>query len=130
MNVFCECQTATAWNSSAVKQTYSYSSACGKQACWKHMNTANIMSKYRKTKQVPMSSFEIYISEGDRLFRKGDFGKAIKIYSTALELKPGDKNCLVARSKCYLKLGQAEASLRDAEESLHTDKNSIKVLVH
>ncbi|NXX85801.1 TTC25 protein, partial [Urocolius indicus] len=46
----------------------------------------------------------------------------------ALKLIPGDSNCLVARSKCYLKLGDTENSLKDAEASLQTDKTFYKGL--
>ena len=45
----------------------------------------------------------------------------------ALEFREGDKNCLVARSQCYLQLGDAEKALKDAEETLVDDKNYIKV---
>ncbi|NXS99308.1 TTC25 protein, partial [Jacana jacana] len=46
----------------------------------------------------------------------------------ALKLRAGDKNCLVARSKCYLKLGDTENSLKDAEASLQSDKTFSKGL--
>lgn len=45
----------------------------------------------------------------------------------ALKLRAGDKHCLVARSKCYLKLGDTENSLKDAEASLQNDKTFCKV---
>ena len=47
--------------------------------------------------------------------------------SQALELQPGYKVCLVQRSKCYLRLGDPDAALRDAEESLAEDKDYNKV---
>ncbi|NWT82073.1 TTC25 protein, partial [Lanius ludovicianus] len=40
----------------------------------------------------------------------------------ALKLRPGDKHCLITRSKCFLKLGDTENSLKDAEASLQIDK--------
>ncbi|KFP20720.1 Tetratricopeptide repeat protein 25, partial [Egretta garzetta] len=46
----------------------------------------------------------------------------------ALRLRVGDKHCLVARSKCYLKLGDTENSLKDAEASLQNDKTFSKGL--
>ncbi|NXN43123.1 TTC25 protein, partial [Rhinoptilus africanus] len=46
----------------------------------------------------------------------------------ALKLRAGDKHCLVARSKCYLKLGDTENSLKDAEASLQSDKTFSKGL--
>lgn len=45
----------------------------------------------------------------------------------ALELKPDDQHCLVTRSKCYLQVGNAEASLVDAENALEQNKQLIKV---
>lgn len=44
----------------------------------------------------------------------------------ALELNPGDKNGLVARSKCYLLLGEPLLALQDAETALHSDKTFIR----
>lgn len=49
--------------------------------------------------------------------------------SQALRLQNGDKNCLVARSKCFLKMGELEKSLKDAEESLQGDPTFCKVTV-
>ena len=42
-------------------------------------------------------------------------------------MRPEDKNCLVARSRCNLQLGDAEAALADAEKTLEDDKNFIRV---
>ncbi|XP_009325298.1 PREDICTED: tetratricopeptide repeat protein 25 [Pygoscelis adeliae] len=49
-------------------------------------------------------------------------------FSSALKLRAGDKHCLVARSKCYLKLGDTENALKDAEASLQNDKTFSKGL--
>ncbi|NXL95955.1 TTC25 protein, partial [Alectura lathami] len=40
----------------------------------------------------------------------------------ALKLRAGDKHGLIARSKCHLRLGDTENSLKDAEASLQNDK--------
>lgn len=48
----------------------------------------------------------------------------------ALEIEPNDKNCLVARSKCHLKLGDAKAALKDAEAALEDDGEFNKVSFH
>ena len=42
-------------------------------------------------------------------------------------MKPAEKNCLIARSKCYLQLGEPENALADANETLKDDKKYIKV---
>ncbi|CAH1249599.1 TTC25 [Branchiostoma lanceolatum] len=77
----------------------------------------------------PKSSFVTYLSEGDKLFDNGEYRKALESYSTALEIQPEDKTCLVARAKCYLALGDSDAALRDAEAALKDDKEYIKGLL-
>lgn len=76
----------------------------------------------------PKSSFTTYLSEGNVHFNQGEYKKALDSYTQALELQPGYKVCLVQRSKCYLRLGNADAALRDAEESLAEDKEYNKGL--
>lgn len=45
----------------------------------------------------------------------------------ALELREGDRACLVARSKCHLQLGDNTLALNDAESSLSEDLEYHKV---
>ncbi|XP_064030389.1 outer dynein arm-docking complex subunit 4 isoform X2 [Pogoniulus pusillus] len=55
--------------------------------------------------------------------------RALRRHSAeALKLRAGDKHCLVARSECYLRLGDTENALRDAEASLQNDKTFSKGL--
>ncbi|KAM6368660.1 outer dynein arm-docking complex subunit 4 [Pluvialis apricaria] len=77
---------------------------------------------------VPAGTFLGFMAEGTLLFRRGEYGKALACFSNALKLRAGDKHCLVARSKCYLKLGDTENSLKDAEASLQNDKTFSKGL--
>lgn len=72
------------------------------------------------------STFPSYMAEGERLYLCGDYFKAAQSFSNALHLQSGDKNCLVARSKCYLKMGDLEKSLNDAEASLQSDPTFCK----
>jgi len=76
----------------------------------------------------PKSSFATYLAEGDTLFKQSEFKKALDSYSLALELQPNDKICLVARSKCHLKLGDPQKALLDAEAALTEDKEFNKGL--
>lgn len=46
----------------------------------------------------------------------------------ALELNPDEKSALVARSKCYLLLGEPKLALEDAEAALKMDKTYIKAI--
>ncbi|KAJ8364558.1 hypothetical protein SKAU_G00133890 [Synaphobranchus kaupii] len=86
------------------------------------------MSDNDEGDQAPKSSFSTYVAEGDQLYIKGEYVKAIESYTTALVLQPDDKNCLVARSKCYVKMGDSANALRDAEASLTEDKEFFKGL--
>ncbi|XP_068923792.1 outer dynein arm-docking complex subunit 4 isoform X1 [Petaurus breviceps papuanus] len=72
------------------------------------------------------STFPSYMAEGERLYLCGEYQKAALSFTKALHLQVGDRNCLVARSKCYLKLGDLENSLKDVEESLKNDQTFCK----
>eukprot|EP00058_Branchiostoma_floridae_P013087 XP_002598575.1 hypothetical protein BRAFLDRAFT_118336 [Branchiostoma floridae] len=87
------------------------------------------MYEEEEGEEGPKSSFVTYLSEGDKLFDNGEYRKALESYSTALEIQPEDKTCLVARAKCYLALGDSDAALRDAEAALKDDKEYIKGLL-
>uniref|UniRef100_A0A8D8QAN5 Outer dynein arm-docking complex subunit 4 n=1 Tax=Cacopsylla melanoneura TaxID=428564 RepID=A0A8D8QAN5_9HEMI len=60
--------------------------------------------------------------------RNGDVNVAINFVKKALELNPTDKNALVARSKCYLLLGESQKALEDAETALENDKSFIRAI--
>ena len=49
------------------------------------------------------------------------------MFSQALELEPKNVTALVARSKCYLQIGDAQSALMDAEASLAENKDFHKV---
>lgn len=46
----------------------------------------------------------------------------------ALELSPKEKNGLVARSQCYILIGNPSEALKDAEAALQIDKNFTKAI--
>lgn len=43
-------------------------------------------------------------------------------------MSPNDQGALIARSKCYLQLGEPDKALVDAETALEIDKNSIRAI--
>lgn len=43
-------------------------------------------------------------------------------------MSPGDQGALIARSKCYLQLGEPDKALIDAESAIELDKNSIRAI--
>ncbi|KAB0791815.1 hypothetical protein PPYR_03615 [Photinus pyralis] len=69
---------------------------------------------------------KLWYEEANSHVKAENLLKALQAYNKALELNPSDKNCLVARSKCYLLLGQPESGLKDAEAALAVDKNFMK----
>ncbi|KAH0626920.1 hypothetical protein JD844_002217 [Phrynosoma platyrhinos] len=73
-------------------------------------------------------TFPSFMAEGTMLSQRGELTKALACYTYALQIQPEDRNCLVARSKCYLRLGDTENALKDAEDSLAADKEFTKGL--
>ncbi|XP_066442606.1 outer dynein arm-docking complex subunit 4 [Eleutherodactylus coqui] len=77
---------------------------------------------------APRSNFTIYMAEGEQLYQKGEYDKARESFSNALDIQQSEKHCLVARSKCFLKLGDPESALRDAEASLQEEQDFFRGL--
>ncbi|XP_025086327.1 tetratricopeptide repeat protein 25-like isoform X4 [Pomacea canaliculata] len=76
--------------------------------------------------QSTVGTFETLRDEGEHFVHVKQYQKAIESFSKALEMKPGDKTCLVTRSKCYLMLGNSQAALADAEAALDQDEEGKK----
>ncbi|KAF7386368.1 hypothetical protein HZH68_013500 [Vespula germanica] len=55
---------------------------------------------------------------GKREMRLGNVNVAFNFINKALELSPNDTNALIARSRCYLLLGNPQNALQDAETAL------------
>ncbi|ENN77401.1 hypothetical protein YQE_06226, partial [Dendroctonus ponderosae] len=82
-----------------------------------------------KNLQIPEEAEpSTFLALGNYGMCRGDLAIAIDFMSKALELNPAEKNSLVARSKCYILLGQPENALKDAETALHVDKTFIKAI--
>ncbi|OPJ74505.1 tetratricopeptide repeat protein 25 [Patagioenas fasciata monilis] len=77
---------------------------------------------------VQGGTFLSFVAEGTLLYQRGEYEKALIYFNNALKLRPGDKYVLVDRSKCYLRLGDTQNSLKDAEASLQNDKTFSKGL--
>lgn len=45
----------------------------------------------------------------------------------ALEMRPTDRKCLIARAQCYQQIGEAKKALADANETLKDDNKYVKV---
>ncbi|XP_008193619.1 outer dynein arm-docking complex subunit 4 isoform X1 [Tribolium castaneum] len=69
-----------------------------------------------------------FLALGNYEMCRGDLQIAINFMSKALELNPTEKSALVARSKCYILLGQPENALTDAETALSIDKTYLRAI--
>ncbi|CAF0922726.1 unnamed protein product, partial [Brachionus calyciflorus] len=78
--------------------------------------------------KLPIKSVPGLMGEGEKFFRDQLYEKAILCYTEALELSPGNRNALVERAACYLRIGKNDLALKDAEESLKENKDSTKSL--
>ncbi|KAI8839639.1 hypothetical protein BJ741DRAFT_598250 [Chytriomyces cf. hyalinus JEL632] len=75
-----------------------------------------------------IAKFQTLSAEGDLLAQRRSFPEAIEVFTQALNIRPTDKHCLVARSKCYIQVGSAKLALADANESLKEDDEFFKGL--
>ncbi|KAK2191054.1 hypothetical protein NP493_60g01047 [Ridgeia piscesae] len=80
-------------------------------------------------KQGAYSDAYLEYSEGLTFQKTGNYRRAVQCHTKALELKTGDKITLIARSQCYLHLGEPDKALNDANETLSDEPNYIKGLL-
>ncbi|ESN90138.1 hypothetical protein HELRODRAFT_90920 [Helobdella robusta] len=80
-------------------------------------------------KKQKSSAFDLLQSEATTFQSIGEFKKAIKSFTKALDVKPGDKNCLVSRGRCYLKIGDPERALNDSNDIQTNDPQYVKSLL-
>ncbi|XP_039274480.1 outer dynein arm-docking complex subunit 4-like isoform X2 [Styela clava] len=71
---------------------------------------------------------DMYFKRAEKNRLQQNFHIALEDFCKALSIQPTDKNCLVARSKCYLQIGNAQEALKDAEASLSEEKEFHKGL--
>ncbi|XP_063839186.1 outer dynein arm-docking complex subunit 4-like isoform X2 [Ostrinia nubilalis] len=62
-------------------------------------------------------------------FKNGYYERALTSLNKAIELAPEEKAAYVARSRCYLLLGEPRAALTDAETALKLDPKHAKALL-
>jgi len=71
---------------------------------------------------------EIERERGNESFRKGLFDSALRAYSRAIGMNPGDFRSLSNRSMAYLKLKNTQAAEDDASAALAIDGSHVKSL--
>eukprot|EP01028_Stygiella_incarcerata_P003825 TRINITY_DN1798_c0_g1_i1.p1 TRINITY_DN1798_c0_g1~~TRINITY_DN1798_c0_g1_i1.p1 ORF type:complete len:825 (-),score=227.55 TRINITY_DN1798_c0_g1_i1:2429-4903(-) len=73
--------------------------------------------------------FVSLVAEAESLARNLDYEKARVRYTEALEEVPGDVNVLLARAQCFIRLGQTEDALQDADLVLKKNPTFHKALL-
>ncbi|GFO25847.1 tetratricopeptide repeat protein 25 [Plakobranchus ocellatus] len=76
--------------------------------------------------EVVVGTFETLRDEGEHFVHVQQYEKAIESFTKALEMRNGDKTCLVVRSKCFLMLGNSERALEDADAALELDEEGVR----
>ncbi|XP_055372674.1 outer dynein arm-docking complex subunit 4 [Condylostylus longicornis] len=74
------------------------------------------------------SQVKLLCDQANNQMKVREYEKALTRYDQALDLNPNDANALVARSKCYLLLGEPAKALEDAETALSVDKTNIRAI--
>ncbi|XP_076437034.1 outer dynein arm-docking complex subunit 4-like [Babylonia areolata] len=77
----------------------------------------------------PEEDFTVLRTQAAMLQRKHQYERSFKMYSRALNIRVNEDRCLVARSKCYLAMGDTDRSLADAETMLRADKTFHRALL-
>ncbi|XP_031844037.1 outer dynein arm-docking complex subunit 4 isoform X2 [Nomia melanderi] len=71
-----------------------------------------------QVKCLGISEKKLYVNEATVHVKNENYHKAMCLLNQALNLEPNDRNALIARSKCYLLLGEPKKALQDAENAL------------
>uniref|UniRef100_A0A182KC91 Outer dynein arm-docking complex subunit 4 n=1 Tax=Anopheles christyi TaxID=43041 RepID=A0A182KC91_9DIPT len=86
----------------------------------------NLINKRRQERNEALQTEEAepgaILALGMREIKNGNLDNA------ALEMNNNDQNALVARSRCFLQLGEPGKALQDAETALVLDKNNIRAI--
>jgi len=72
------------------------------------------------------ASAEILKGQGNDAFRANDFNQAAALYTLALTNDPTMHVAFANRSQCWLKMGQLEKALADAEECIKIEPKFVK----
>ncbi|EGD72188.1 hypothetical protein PTSG_00210 [Salpingoeca rosetta] len=83
--------------------------------------------------EVSMAEYNKFMAEGQTFEQGSNYAQAVECYTQALEaISVGGvlqddigKHCYCMRSRCYLKIGQHDEALQDAESALNMDKDLI-----
>ncbi len=83
----------------------------------------------QETKGVRMGWFrktaKDYLEEGTQHSMRGEYGRAIKALSKALEVDPQNAVAYMHRGIAFLNSGQAEKALQDFGASLRLEQNAL-----
>jgi stress-induced-phosphoprotein 1 len=67
--------------------------------------------------------------KGNELFKKGDFGGAVKFYADAVKRNPDDAKLYSNRAACYTKLMSFDLALKDCDKAIELEPQFIKAFL-
>ncbi|KAJ3335445.1 Tetratricopeptide repeat protein 25 [Gonapodya sp. JEL0774] len=76
-----------------------------------------------------LAAFHAAFAEAELHFRHGDAPTALSKYNAALDVRPGDRAVLLARSRCLLSLGLPAQALKDADALLAVEKENPRAIL-
>jgi tetratricopeptide (TPR) repeat protein len=86
------------------------------------------LDQMRKGSQTQSALVRIYITEGEILSASGQFGDALEVYNTALELSPGNIELLFARGMAAERVDRLDILEADIKAVLKVQPNNAHAL--
>merc|ERR1719351_538590 len=86
----------------------------------------SLIKKKEQEAYIDPAKSEEEKQKGNELFKKGDFGGAVKRYSEAIKRNPSDAKIYSNRAACYTKLMSFDLALADCEKAISLEPTFIK----
>jgi len=88
--------------------------------------TESLLKKKAEEAYIDPAISETEKQAGNELFKKGDFGGAVKHYSEAVKRNPSDAKIYSNRAACYTKLMSFDLALQDCDKAIELEPTFVK----
>jgi len=88
--------------------------------------TESLLKKKAEEAYIDPAISETEKQAGNELFKKGDFGGAVKRYSEAVRRNPSDAKIYSNRAACYTKLMSFDLALQDCDKAIELEPTFVK----